>query len=158
MAINRGKQFEAKVKLDLDKIPGISFDRIYDTQSGYKNVSNICDILAYKYPYQFYLEVKSHKGNTFPLTCLTQYKKLIKKHGIRGTRAGVILWLIDHDVVLYIPISTFYKLYKDDKKSFNFKMIGDERYKSILIPSRKLRTFLECDYSILWTFEDKDIQ
>ena len=66
--------------------------------------------------------------------------------------------MIDHDVVLYIPVSTFYKLYKDDKKSFNIKMIGDVRYKSFVIPTKKLRTFLECDFTVLLNRDDKEIQ
>ena len=92
MALNKGKKFEARVKADFEKIlDDITVDRIYDTQNGLKNISNVCDFIVYKYPNIFYLEVKSHKGNTFPLQCLTQYPKLIKKHGKKGVRAGVIL-------------------------------------------------------------------
>lgn len=158
MALNKGKKFEARVKLDFQRIPGISIDRIFDTQSGYKSISNISDFIVYKYPNIFYIEVKSHKGNTFPLQCLTQYPKLINKHGIKGVGSGVILWFIDHDKIVYIPISTFKKLYIDRKKSFHVNMINDDKYKSILIPTKKLRTFLECDFSVLFNREDIEIQ
>lgn len=149
MALNYGKKFESRVKEDFEKIPGVSIDRIYDTQSGYKTVSNISDFIAYKYPYIWYLEVKSHKGNTFPLANLRQYPKLVKKYGIKGVKVGVILWFIEHDKILYIPISTFCKLEKDGKKSFNINMLGDKRYISYDIPTKKLRTFLSADYSVL---------
>lgn len=91
MALNKGKQFETRVRYDFKRIPNTSVDRIYDTQSGYKSISNISDFIVYKYPNIFYIEVKSHKGNTFPLQCLTQYEKLTFKCGIPGVRAGVIL-------------------------------------------------------------------
>lgn len=158
MALNKGKKFEAYIKKDFQALPGVSIDRIYDVQSGYKTISNISDFIAYKYPNIFYLEIKSHKGNTFPLSCLTQYPKLIAKYKIPGVRAGVILWMIDHDQILYIPISTFYKLFRDGKKSFNINMIEDETYKSIIIPAKKLRTFFTCDFSVLFDKEDSDIQ
>lgn len=158
MALNKGKKFEARIKLDFQKIPNVSIDRIYDTQSGYKTISNISDFIVYKYPNIFYIEAKSHKGNTFPLSCLTQYPKLILKKDIPGVRAGVILWMIDHDKILYIPISTFQKLYRDKKKSFNINMIGDKNYKSIIIPAKKLISFFECDFTVLFDIDDKDIQ
>ena len=158
MALNNGKKFEARLKIDFEKIKDMTIDRIYDTISGYKTISNICDFLAYHYPNIFYIECKTHKGNTFPLQCFTQYKKLVKKVGIPGVRCGVVLWFIEHDKILYIPVSTFTKLYKDGKKSFNIKMIGDERYKSIEIPSKKLIHFMESDYSVLLNLTDEEGQ
>lgn len=154
MAVNYGKKFEARMKADFERIPGMSIDRIYDSMSGYKKISNISDFVAYYYPNIFYLECKSHKGNTFPLTCLTQYSKLYEKVIYNGVRAGVVLWMIDHDKVLYIPIRTFKKLYDDGKKSFNISMIGNKRYPSVEIPAIKLRTFLQCDYTVLLNIGD----
>ena len=71
MAVNRGKQFEAKFKEDFLKIPNSTIDRLYDSVSGYKSVSNISDFIAYRYPFCFYIECKSHEGNTFPFAKLT---------------------------------------------------------------------------------------
>ena len=158
MALNKGKKFETRVKIDFEKIPDVSIDRIYDTQSGYKTISNISDYIVYKYPNIFYIEVKSHKGNTFPLSCLTQYDKLIRKKNIKGVRAGVILWMIDHEKIIYIPISTFEKLIIDGKKSFNIKMMDTKEYKFIDIPAIKLRTFFQCDFTVLFDKQDSDIQ
>lgn len=154
MAINYGKKFEARVKADFEAIPGMSIDRIYDQMSGYKTISNISDFIAYCYPHIYYIECKSHKGNTFPLQCLTQYEKLITKVRYPGVRVGVLLWFIDHDKLLYIPIRTFTKLYKDRKKSFNINMIGDKKYLSVDIPTKKLRTFLRGDYTVLLNIGD----
>ena len=156
MAVNRGKQFELKVRQDLSKIQGISIDRLQDAMSGFKHMSNISDLIFYKFPFICYGEIKSHKGNTFPLSNLTQYEKLLAKKGIKGVRAGVILWFIDHDKVLWVPIDTFEKLRKEDKKSVNVKMDYEE-YNIIEIPSQKRRVFLDSDYSILFMEWDKQL-
>ena len=66
---------------------------------------------------------------------------------ISGLHAGVILWFSDHDKVLWVPIETFEQLKKEDKKSFNIKMVGE--YKCLELPSKKLRAFMETDYSVL---------
>lgn len=74
---------------------------------------------------------------------------MIKYIGIPGVANGVILWMIDHNRVLYIPIETFVKLKEDGKKSYNIKMLGDPTYPAYEIPSKKLVKFMESDYSIL---------
>ena len=92
MAINRGKQFEAKFKSDfINTVPNSTIDRLYDSTSGFKAVSNISDFIGYSYPSIMYLECKSHAGNTFPFSNLTQYDKLVRKIGIKGVRVGVVL-------------------------------------------------------------------
>lgn len=75
--------------------------------SGFRNISNVSDIIFYKYPFICYGELKSHKGNTFPIANLTQYDKLLVKKGLKGVRAGVILWFIEKDKVCWVPIETF---------------------------------------------------
>ena len=154
---NYGKKFEQKMKQDFKRtVPECSIDRIYDSLSGFKTISNIADFIAYKFPYLLYLECKSHQGNTFPLVNLTQYDKLVAKVGIKGVRAGVVLWMIDHDVVVYLPISFITYLKENDYKSFNVKMLDDEELnkKFIKIPSVKKRVFLDSDYSCLCNLEE----
>lgn len=155
MANNKGKQFEVKFKEDFKRsFPNGTVDRIYDTTNGYKTISNISDFIGYNYPNIYYLECKSHQGNTFPLINLTQYDKLKAKVGIKGVRAGVVLWFIDHDKVCYVPISTITQLKKDDKKSVNVKMLEDKSYNIYEIPSVKKKVFLDSDYSILADLKD----
>lgn len=157
MALNRGKQFEQKFKSDvLATIPDCSIDRLIDQQSGYATISNISDFILYKKPNIFYTECKSHKGNTFPLANLTQYDKLLGKVGIPGVRAGVVLWMIEHDVVLYLPISFITYLKENNYKSFNVKMIADNELNNMfkIIPSVKKRIFMDSDYSVLLEFPE----
>lgn len=144
---NLGKQFELKFKEDFSKIPESTIDRIYDVTTGYKNISNVCDFICYKYPNIFYIECKSHKGASFPFVNLTQYSKLKDKVGIKGVRAGVILWLYEKDLVLYVPINTISQMMIDGKKSVGIRDL--DKYNIIKIPSIKKRVFMDSDYSIL---------
>lgn len=151
---NRGKQFEVKFEEDWLKISGSTIDRLPDIMSGYKSISGICDFIGYHFPNIFYIECKSIKGNTFPLVNLSQYEKLIEKVGIEGVRVGVVLWYIDHDKVLYVPISSVKKMKEDGKKSINIKMLKEKDYDMIEIPSVKKRVFLDSDYSIMMSLEE----
>ena len=147
--MNKGKAFEVKFKEDFKKsFPEGTIDRIYDSVSGYKTISNVSDFIGYNYPNIFYLECKSHLGNTWNFSYFTQYDKLKTKVGIKGVRAGVVLWMLDHDKVVYLPVSSVTKMMEDGKKSFNVKMLEDKSYNIYEIPSVKKRVFLDSDYSI----------
>lgn len=153
MANNYGKAFEQKFKKDfLKTVPNSTIDRLYDTMSGYKAISQISDYIGYSFPNIFYMECKSHKGASIPFDNITQYSKLLQKVGIPGVRAGVILWLIDKDVVYYIPISTIKQMKKDGKKSVGISAFGT--YNIIEIPSIKKRVFMDSDYSVLLNLKD----
>lgn len=149
MADNYGKAFERKVVQDWLKIPNATIDRLYDPGFGMKGIKNICDFIAYIFPNIYYLEIKTIQGNTFPLSNLTQYDKLITKKNIPGVIAGVIIWFREHEKVLFVPITTFEKLKNDGKKSVNIKMLATNEYEIIDIPSIKKRLYLDSDYSIL---------
>jgi hypothetical protein len=95
MSNNKGKAFEQKFHLDWKKsFPNGTIDRIYDSVSGYKTISNVSDFIGYNYPNIFYLECKSHLKNTWNFSYFTQYDKLKEKVGIPGVRSGVVLWMI----------------------------------------------------------------
>ena len=154
MAINKGKQFEERFKKDwLESFPNSTITRLYDNTSGYVAISNISDYICYNHPYQFFIECKSHKGASIPFDKITQYDKMKDVVGIKGVRAGVVLWLYDKDKVFYIPISTITEMKKDDKKSVGLKAV-EEGYNIIEIPSEKLRVFMKSDYSCLMTLKD----
>ena len=157
MAVNRGKDFEARVKEDLLKLGAdVSLERLPDQMSGYRGSKNPCDYLCYMYPNLYYLECKTTNENTFPLAGLTQYDELLSRKGRRGVRSGVLLWMVKHDKVLYVPIATFEKIKNDGLKSVNIKMLNDDKYRIIVVPSVKKRIFMDSDYSILKTLEEGD--
>ena len=151
---NYGKQFEKKFASDVIKVPGVSVDRILDVTYGYKSISNVSDFIVYKYPEIFYMEIKSIHGNTFPLTNLTQYEKLLRKKGIKGVNAGVTIWFIDHQRVVYVPITTFERLKDEGAKSLNIRTLDLSEYGVIEVPSIKKRVFLDSDYSVIFKGTD----
>ena len=53
--------------------------------------------------------------------------------------------------MLYLPMSFIKYLKENDYKSFNVKMVNDEKLNSMfkVIPSVKRRVFLDSDYSCL---------
>ena len=137
-------------------MPNSSLDRFADQMSGYKYITNVSDFIGYKYPHIFYLEIKTIIGNTFPLSNLSQYDKLLMKKGIRGVRAGVVIWFQTLDKVLYVPIVTIERMKLEGKKSVNGKTINHNDYYYIDIPGEKKRVFLDCNYSVMQSILDDD--
>lgn len=156
MSLNRGKQFEEHFRLDfLNSVDGAFLLRLPDQMSGYKGYSkNLCDFIAYKYPNLFLIECKTHNGNTFPLSNLTQYDMLKARVGIYGVRVGVIIWFVDRDLIVYVPISEISKMKNDGKKSVHVDMLKKNEYRLIEIPTEKKRVFLSGDYSVLLNLEE----
>lgn len=153
MAKNYGKEFEQKFKEDFLKLEDSTLDRLYDVTTGYKSIKQVSDFIGYVFPNIFYIECKSHRGASIPMENITQYDKLKKKIGIPGVRSGVILWLIDKDKVLYVPMSTVKHLKEDiGEKSIGVRHL--EEHNIIEIPSVKKRVFMDSDYSILKQLKD----
>ena len=145
-----GKKWESRFKEDwISSVPNSFIYRLNDQMSGFQGSSNISDFICYKKPDLFLIECKSHSGNIFPFAAFRQYDSLLEWKNVSGVHPGVILWLYDHNKVLWIPITTFEKLKIEDKKSFNVKMVGNSEYESLELPAKKLRTFMRVDYSAL---------
>ena len=151
---SRGKQFEEKLKEDWMKtFPNGFLHRLPDQMNGYKNTSsNLCDFIGFNIDKLYLIECKSHRGASIPMGNITQYEKLKKKIGIPGVRAGVVLWLIDKDLVMYIPMSTVKLLKENGEKSIGVRHLDDYNIK--VIPSIKKRVFMDSDYSLLLNLED----
>ena len=120
--INRGKQFEEQIRNAFEHIDGVSIDRLLDPMAGYAGVRNICDFIVYKKPFEYYIECKSHHGNTLPFTCITdnQWNGMLEKSKIEGVIAGVMVWFIDKDVTMFIEISELDRLKSTGAKSIRF--------------------------------------
>ena len=144
---NRGKSFEARFREDFRRaFPDSFLMRLADNTSGYFGASrNPCDFIAFVGGTLHLVETKSHYGNTFPFSLLRQYEALESYSKFSGVRADVIVWMIDHDKVLFAPIDAIRKMKADGKKSINVKDFREHGIKEV--PSRKLRTFLASDYS-----------
>lgn len=155
MAVNP-KAFEERFKKGwLRSFPDGDIQRLYDVTFGYKNIDNVSDFIGYAYPSMYYLECKVHSGASIPFSDIRQYDKLIKKAGIKGVRAGVILYLYDKEKVYYIPVKTIEQMKKDGKKSVGIKAV-EEGYRIIEIPSTKMRVFMDSDFSVMRNLEEGD--
>lgn len=147
---NLGKKFEDVIKESFLKIPNVSIDRLRDAPKKLKNVDNPSDFIVYKYPHQIYVECKSHKGNTLPFSCIReeQITGMLEKSKINGVLAGVIVWFIDHDLTVWIPINELVFWRDIGNKSINIKNIQDkhtERIRHIVIQGKKKRIYFEYD-------------
>lgn len=144
---NRGKQFEEQIKDAFRKLPDTTITRLLDPQAGFAGVRNICDFIVYHYPHQFYIECKSCYGNTLPFSNITdnQWEGLLEVSDIVGVVAGVIVWFIDHDETLFVPIKVLQQLKEDGGKSVNINKI--DRAVCCIIPGIKKRILFDYDLS-----------
>lgn len=145
---NRGKKFEKSFLEDWSRtVPNSLCYRLYDVTIGYKAIANVGDFICYSYPCCYIIDCKSKEGNTLPFSDLRQYDLMLKYKGIQGLLVGFIVWFVDHDRVLWIPIETMEKIKNEGLKSFNINKMSKDNYFYLEIPSKKLRTFMKSDYS-----------
>lgn len=152
---NYGKEFENKFKNDFMRtFPGEFILRLKDNTSKYKNTSkNPCDFICHIDGKIYMTEVKCHYGNTFPFSALSQYDELSEGWcDLKDVRRCVIIWMIDHSVVLCAPISEITKMMKDGLVSINIKTF--KKYNIIELDSIKRRVFLDTDYTKMLEVED----
>lgn len=95
------------------------------------------------------IECKSIKGNTFPLSNLTQYNLMLSYSGMDGVHPAIVIWFIDHDKIIYVPISVVKELKEDNKKSININKLPESVR---VVDSVKKRVYLTADYSFLGEF------
>lgn len=170
---NYGKEFERQVYKNLSEVEGVSIDRIPDQVTKYKgSSSNICDFIAYKYPKLLYLECKSTHGASLSIYSEpkpdkkgelhgfygnirdNQWEGLLKKSELIGVRAGVIIWFVDKDVTMYVPIEVLKRLRDEGYKSIKYTdndliVYSDNQTLRIVAPikGKKKRTMFEYDFT-----------
>jgi hypothetical protein len=122
--------------------------------NGYKETSgNPCDFLCFPGENKlFMIECKEHKGASIPFTAIPQYERLLEYKDFPGVYPGVVLWLSEKDIVMWIGIKEMEKMVNDGKKSIGIKMLEDSSYNIMIIPSEKKRIYLESDYTSLLNF------
>ncbi len=148
MKVNRGKDFEERIKEAFVKLKNVSIDRLPDPMAGYMGIRNICDFIIYNYPNQIYLECKAAYGNTLNLKSRfteTQWWGLEEKSKIPGVIAGAAIWFIDHDLTIFVPIKSLLKLDYEGHKSLNIEQIRQNEVFHIKIPGMKRRVLYDYD-------------
>ena len=118
MAVNRGKQFEGQVRLQLQNIDNIWVYRLHDQMSGFKGSDNPCDIMVFSKPNLILIECKAihqHRLNFKSHIRETQWASLEYASKRDGLIAGILVWFVDDDCTYYVPIQVLVKL-KDEGK------------------------------------------
>lgn len=124
MALNRGKQFEQRMREQFEKLDNTFVLRLYDVTMGYSNIDNPCDLIVYKDGTLNLFECKAIHGNTLNFKAHireNQWDKLLEYSKIDGVNAGILCWFIDKGETLFLPIQDLEQLYLNEYKSFNFE-------------------------------------
>lgn len=145
-----GKQFEQKFRENwITSMPGSFILRLNDQVSGYNNSNNLSDFICFTKGILFPIETKSIQKVSFPFTNLVQYDRMEAVCDLEGVLPLVVMWFVNSDRVLAVPIKTIRKMKKHGLKSLNPNTVDREKYYMVDIPSVKLRTFMNSDYSCL---------
>ena len=149
-----GKKFEQKFKEDWKCcFPGTFFFRLKDQVTGYKVTSqNPCDFLAMNNGYMWMLECKETQEGTLNFAKIPQLDRddgLKDFIGLKDVQTYIIIWFRKHDKVIAVPAAEALRIKNDGNKSISLKMLENKSYYIIDLPSVKLRTFLNTDYTYL---------
>lgn len=118
---NPGKNFEDDVIRSVAENKQLSLYRLYDTTGGRAGVKNISDFIAYKYPHEYYLELKSTKENRLNFKAITdkQYNGLLEKSKIKGIYAGIIINYREIEKTYFVEINTIRNMREMGGKSIS---------------------------------------
>lgn len=146
MAKSRGKKFEEHFRENLNQVSDISIERLKDPQDGYRGNGNVCDFIVYKYPIQLCLELKSVQGKYFSFNNLTenQYRGLLEKSKVKGVVAGVVIWFVDYDKTIFVPIHEIWKA-KNELKTNSINLNNLNKFNYTDIQGKKKRVFFDYD-------------
>ena len=168
MSLNRGKDFEKIIGEAFKEVPNTSVYRLYDTMGGYSGIANVSDFIIYHYPYQYFIECKSVKGNTLSISgndpkrkygmiSNTQWDGMLEMSKIDGVICGIICWWTERDVTKFIPIQLLQDWYECGDKSvrYDFDEIGyqdgDMFYPAFDLKAEKKRVFFGYDMNDFFT-------
>lgn len=152
-----GKKFEDRFRKDFkDCFPNTFIYRLPDQQSGYAGggSQNPCDFICYPGPLVLMVECKAHKGASIPFSAIPQYERMLDYKGLYKTYPGVVVWFYEKDLVVWVSIEEMEKMVLAGEKSIGIRMLQNKKnteqtYNIVVLPSTKLRTFMETDYKYL---------
>ena len=140
--MNNGKRFENNFK---NSVPdNIFYYRFrYGTSSWDKGqatrfqAKNICDCMLYDGKYLYFLELKTHKGKSIPLSAIreNQVKSLLDAYNYQGIISGLVVNFSDTEETFFMDIDLVNEWYYNTiRKSIP---IAEFREKCIQIDSHK---------------------
>lgn len=133
-----GKEFEKAIQDGLSSVGSVT--RLVDPTGKFAGVGNIADFVHYEYPYETWVECKSLYGNLFSVGDIKNQDKplagalsrnqingLMEKSKHKGVMGAVVIWFIDHDLTIVVPIEELLAFIETSgKKSFNVKDLERE--------------------------------
>lgn len=147
MSINRGKQFEEKLKEQFEALPNTLCLRLYDITMGYKQINNPCDFIVYRKGTINLFELKAIHGSTLNFKSHirdNQWNELLRYSYISGVNAGIICWYIDYDITIFLPIEYLQAMKEENYKSFNIRK-DINKIPRVILDGDKKRVFFEYD-------------
>lgn len=155
MGQNRGKPFEKHIEEAFNRVAGVSVDRIHDQTTRFKGSKNVSDYIVYKRPHEYYIECKSTTTNTLSFAKITQWDALLEKSNYDGVISGVMIWFINRDVTMFIPIQSLEIAKHNGCKSVPYNCLEVDKGKGFYgfnIAGRKKKVYF--DYDMTKFFED----
>lgn len=153
MAVSKGKQFEAKIKEQLNSIPGVLVERLYDVTNGYSKIKTPADYIVYKGDKLYYIECKSIHGPSIPLDNLTQLESLIDRCSKNDNVRGIFLiWFVDKQVTYCIDCNYVLKQLKNGCKRFNYlSLLNTQEEGFCVLQGVYKRLYGVYDFTNLWS-------
>lgn len=144
---NKGKIFEHNFKKSIPQ--EILYERFKDGTANFRGLDNsnvrfqsknVCDCFIYDGSVLLYLELKSHKGKSLPLSCIrkNQVEGLVERQTHKNVISGLLIEFSDLKRVFYINISDLINFTSQtNRKSIPFEWCLD---RGIEVKTRKLKT------------------
>ena len=126
------KNFEKLVEKQIRE-NGKFIYRLYDIQGLGKGVYNICDYIAYKYPYMYCLEMKTTENTSLPRNNISdgQYYGLLEAEEY-DIISGLIIWYINTGKTIFVPAHEYDEIFKSRKSipsSAGIEIHGKKKHK-----------------------------
>lgn len=158
MSTNRGKEFEKKIREQFKKLRNVSVDRINDNV-GFKGAYNIADLIVYRKPNKYYIELKCRKGTSFSFEGVNKDALLDMQYqsNIRGVNCYFIVWFIDLDRTIAISAKEIYEqIHVHGRKSIGVNSF--DKFEFIEVKGIKKRKYYKYDLEELLNEFDRELQ
>ena len=153
--MNYGKKFEQLFYSEWkNSFPNGFVYRLPDQVGGFagKGGSNPCDFLCYASGKLFMVECKTHAGASMPISNIGQLNYIKQYENLDGVFPGIMLWLYEKDIIMWVPIKTVEDIIADGEKSIGARHLNCTQYNLMAIPSKKKRVYLTPDYTSIIDF------
>lgn len=152
--MNSGKEFERQFRKSAKKNKEIFYYKLKDSPSAWGSSSNsvlrftndnICDVIMFKAPILFLLELKAHTGSSLPFNCIrkNQIDGLLEASNYENIVPGVICSFTEKERCFFLDIKKLKEL-QDSKTRKSVPIKYFEEF-GVEIEVKKLRVSMMYD-------------